>query len=123
MEFNLDRVRANVRAATTEDLLDRVTVYRSGLEPDALPVIVEELRARGITPEAIVRHEEERREIIVDPAGVARTCAKCQKPAVTREWGWHWMFGKVPLFPRPYYFCDVHRLNADYDEKPSEQSA
>jgi hypothetical protein len=116
MEFNLDRVRANVKQATTEDLLDRATVYRSGLEPEAMPVILEELRARGVSPEAIVRHEADRREIIVDPAGVARTCARCPRPAATREWGWHFMFGRLPLFPRMFYLCEEHRRGTDHDQ-------
>jgi hypothetical protein len=123
MEFNLERLRANVKKATTEDLLDRATVYRTGLEPEAMPVILEELRVRGVTPDAIVRHEEDRREILVDPAGVAQTCAKCHRPAVTREWGWHFMFGRVPLFPRMFYLCEEHRRSGDYDEKPSERRA
>lgn len=116
MEFRLDRVRANVRNATTEDLLDRATVYRAGLEPEALPVILEELKVRGVTPEAIVRHEEARKAVVVDPAGTARPCAQCHKPAVAREWGWHRMFGKLPLFPRPFYLCEEHRTSGDYDD-------
>ena len=34
--LNLDRVQANVRKADLEDLLDRATVYRNGMEPAAL---------------------------------------------------------------------------------------
>ena len=109
MEFEPDRVRANVRNATTEDLLDRATVYRAGLEPAALTMVLEELKARGLTAEAVVRHEEARRDVVLDPTGPARPCAKCRKPAVTREWGWHRMYGKVPLFPRPFYLCTDHR--------------
>ena len=109
MEFNLDRVRANVKRASTDDLLDRATVYRAGLEPAALPVILEELKARGVTPEAVVRHEQARTGVVVDPVGVARQCARCRKPAVVREWGWHRMYGKVPLFPRKFYLCEDHR--------------
>ena len=118
MEFSLERVRANVRTATTEDLLDRVTVYRAGLEPAALAVILEELKTRGVTPEAVVHHEESRQEVVFDRSGTARLCAKCRKPAVTREWGWHRMFDKVPLFPRPFYLCEDHRTGGDYDDKP-----
>ena len=117
MEFDLDRVRENVRAATTEDLLDRATVYRAGLEPDALPVILEELKTRGVTPEAIVRHEAARRGVVFDSAGPAVPCGKCHKPAVAREWGWHRMFGKLPLFPRPFYLCEEHRTSGDYDDE------
>lgn len=118
MQFNLDRVRANVKRAATDDLLDRATVYRAGLEPDALPVILDELRARGVTAEDVVRHEEERREVIVHPSGVARPCARCPKPAIVREWGWHRMFGKLPLFPRRVYLCADHSCRAAPDDPP-----
>ena len=49
MLFDLERVKANVRQATTEDLLDRVTVYRAGMEDTALEVIEDELRARKLS--------------------------------------------------------------------------
>jgi len=116
MEFSLERVRANVRKATTEDLLDRATVYRAGLEPAALPVILEELKARGVTPQAIVRHEESQQGVMVDASGTARLCARCRKPAVVREWGWHWMYDKLPLFPRLFYLCEEHCTSVDYDD-------
>ena len=109
MEFELERVQENVRQATTEDLLDRVTVYRAGLEPEALPVILEELRSRGVTAEAIVHHEEARQGVVYDESGTAQKCTFCAKPAVTREWGWHRLFGRLPLFPRTFYLCEEHR--------------
>ena len=34
MRFDVERVRQNVQQATTEDLLDRLTVYREGMEPE-----------------------------------------------------------------------------------------
>ena len=113
MELDLGRVRENVRKSSTEDLLDRVTVYRSGVDPAALPVILEELRARGVTPEDVVAHERAASGVVHDPEGVARPCSRCRKPAVAVEWGWHRMFGKVPLFPRKFYVCDVHRTARD----------
>jgi hypothetical protein len=109
MEFDLDRVRENVRAATTEDLLDRATVYRAGLEQEAVPVILEELKARGVTAEAVVQHEQARTRVMYDRDGTARTCDHCRKPAVAEEWGWHRMFGKLPIFPRLFQVCEDHR--------------
>ncbi len=35
LEFDAERVTRNVRDATSEDLLDRITVYRDGMEPAA----------------------------------------------------------------------------------------
>ena len=124
MEFDLKRVRANVRNASTEDLLDRATVYRAGLEPAALPVILEELRSRGVTAEAVVAHEGARDSVLFDDTGTARTCQrwKCHRPAVVRQWGWHWMFGKLPVFPRTYYLCEEHRGSKESDERPNNAS-
>ena len=122
MEFDFQRVRANVRNASTEDLLDRATVYRSGLEPAALPVILEELRSRGLTPEAVVAHEKSRQSVLYDDTGTARTCQRCHKPAVVRQWGWHRMFGKLPVFPRPFYLCEEHREQKESDECPIKVS-
>jgi hypothetical protein len=109
MQFNIDRVRENVRGATTEDLLDRATVYQMALEPQALPVILEELKTRGLSAEDIVAHEASRREVLFDANGIARTCNACAKPAVVQEWGWHQLFGKLPVFPRLFWRCEDHR--------------
>src|SRR5215216_4036736 len=102
MELDLERVRENVRKSSTEDLLDRATVYRSGLDPAALPVILEELRSRGVSPEDVVAHEQALPSVVRDAEGVARACSRCRKPAVTEEWGWHRMFGRLPVFPRKF---------------------
>jgi hypothetical protein len=111
--LDLDRVRKNVSQSTTEDLLDRATVYRAGMEDVALEVIGEELRSRGITPEQIEAHEQaRRREISLLPDGTAVRCSFCQRPAVAEAWGWHWVWGLVPVFPRYYYYCSVHRPDA-----------
>src|SRR3954453_4314818 len=45
--LDLDRVRQNVLRATDEDLLDRATVYRRGMEAAALDIIDAELAERG----------------------------------------------------------------------------
>src|SRR5437870_2239134 len=42
--MNLNLIRENAAKATAEDLLDRVTVYRAGMEPPALEVLEQELR-------------------------------------------------------------------------------
>jgi hypothetical protein len=114
MQFNLQRLRANVQAASTEDLLDRATVYRSNLEPAAVPVILEELRVRGISAEAIIAHESTR--------WTGRTCDRCFRPAVSREWGWHRLFGKVPVFPWLFYLCEGHRAHGGHDNNVPEDA-
>jgi hypothetical protein len=112
MEFDLERVKNNVRAASTEELLDRATVYRAGLEPEALVLILEELRSRGVNADDVVAHEQSRGDSVFDESGTAQLCSRCRKPAVVREWGWHWMYGKIPIFPRLYWRCGEHRRTA-----------
>ena len=109
LPFNPDRVLLNARAATTEDLLDRVTVYRAGMEPQALDIIEAELRRRGVGAEQIEAHAERRRDSILLEDGPAAKCSFCHRPAVEQGWAWHRLWGKVPLFPRYVRFCEGHR--------------
>jgi hypothetical protein len=109
MQLDLERVRHNVAQATTEDLLDRVTVYRAGMEPDALAIIETELRRRGVSPDDVQTHWEMKRAGVLMSGEVARRCNFCDRPAETRDWGWHWMWGKIPIFPRLFNYCDEHR--------------
>ena len=109
LKFDPERVWMNVRKATTEDLLDRVTAYRAGLEPEALAIIEEELGNRGVDRQAIQqRAESQERETIRYADGTAVRCAKCRKPAVMRIWGWQKVFRVLPLFPRRTYLCEEH---------------
>ncbi|WP_020471156.1 hypothetical protein [Zavarzinella formosa] len=108
MEFDPDRVRDNIRRAETSDLLDRVTVYRADLEPEALTLMMEELRARKITPEQIVLHEQSRQEALTDDSGLVRACSFCRNPAIAEGKGWFRLFRLVPLVPRTLYFCSEH---------------
>ena len=123
MDFDLNRVRLNVRESSTEDLLDRATVYRSGVEQEALALILEELRSRGLSADAVVQHEQARRGVLVDDSGTARVCIRCPKPAVVQQWVWHRLFGKLPLFPRYAFLCDDHRTPDENDVLPSPERA
>lgn len=110
MNLDLDRVRANARLASTEDLLDRVTIYRPGMEPEALSIFEEELLHRGVSAADRIDHEEVRREgVLVDDAGLPLRCARCQRPAVWRGRGWHRLWGRIPLFPGTLELCVEHR--------------
>jgi hypothetical protein len=117
MHFDPERVLINVRKATTEDLLDRVTVYRAGMEDEAIEIIEGELHDRGVYRDAIREHAARReRDVIVLADGTAAMCSFCRRPAVADGWGWHWLsvmiWGKrrsiVPLFPRFFHYCDLH---------------
>lgn len=114
MEFNLKRVAEYIRKAETEELLDRVTIYRDGMEPAALDLMEMELDRRGISRDEIAEHDESRREsAIILPDGTALRCSFCNRPAVKRARGWHKLFGRVPLFPRVFARCELHEKGQD----------
>ncbi|HEV3146803.1 MAG TPA: hypothetical protein VGZ47_23150 [Gemmataceae bacterium] len=109
MKMDLDRVRENVTKASTEDLLDRATVYRNGMERAALEIIDAELHRRGVTPAEIQEHWETKRANVLTVDSVARRCSFCDRPAVYRRWGIHWLWGTIPtLIPRLYQYCELH---------------
>jgi hypothetical protein len=106
--FDAERVWQNVRKATTEDLLDRATVYRSGMEPEALEIIEAELHRRGVDAAAVDEHETRYRRALIGTDGTPLQCSFCRKPAVIRRWGWHRLWKKLPVFPRPLRYCEEH---------------
>ena len=104
-----EKVAANIRKADTEDLLDRVTAYRPGMEPAAVVLMEAELLRRGVTAAGIAAHREaNEREWLFDADGTARMCSRCHQPAVREVMGWHKVFGVVPLFRRQFRFCKTH---------------
>lgn len=110
MQINQERIRANIRKASTEDLLDRATVYREGIEAEALDFIERELQERGVSWDMIAEHERKRREeSLFDSQGIALKCHRCPRPAVVRTWGLHWMWGVIPLIPRRCAWCLEHK--------------
>jgi hypothetical protein len=108
LDVDLERIRANVRAASTEDLLNRVTVYRDGMEPEAVQIIEAELRRRGVTAAQQLDHATGHLAVLHARNGLALRCERCRRPAVWRGWGWHWLWGKIPVFPRRVRLCAVH---------------
>ena len=100
MDFQLKRVAEYIRRADTEELLDRVTVYREGMEPAALDLMEGELDRRGVTREDIAEHDAKRRACaIMLPDGTALRCSFCDRPAVRQARRWHRMRMRVPLLP------------------------
>jgi hypothetical protein len=111
MQFNIKRVAEYVRKADSEDLLDRVTIYRDGMEPAALDLMEMELDRRGVTRDDIAEHDRTRREsALVWPDGTAVRCSFCDRPAIVKRWGWHRLFGRVPIFPIIFARCEVHEV-------------
>ena len=110
MRLDADKVRANVREAATEDLLDRATIYRDEMEAEALDIIEGELRDRGVAWDQIAEHERKRRaNALLDSSGVLLTCHRCHRPAVGEGRGWHRLWGLLPLVPRRLAWCEEHR--------------
>jgi len=46
--------------------------------------------------------------LLMDPDGVALKCTYCDRPAVIRGWGWHRLWGVLPVFPRHLNWCEIH---------------
>src|SRR5262249_41534279 len=94
LEFDADKGQENARRASTEDLLNRVTVYRAGMEPEALAIIEAELLRRGVRTCDIEDYERAAREsVLEDASGVGLRCSFCSAPAVRERWGWHRLWG------------------------------
>jgi hypothetical protein len=107
--FDPAKVLANASRAETEDLLDRVTVFREAMEADALDIITAELARRGIRPEEIIEHERQlKHRIIKDQRGLPARCSFCNRAAVESAIGWHKLWRLLPLFRREFYYCDRH---------------
>jgi hypothetical protein len=113
MEFNLKRVAEYVRRAETDELLDRVTVYREGMEPAALDLMEGELDRRGVTREQIAAHDARARaSAIILPDGTAMRCSFCNRPAAARAVRFHRLFGLLPVFPMRFAYCEFHAERA-----------
>ena len=109
MEWNAQKLLVNIGKVGTEDLLDRITAYGAGMEPDAIDMIEQELHRRGITAAEIQERQVTcQRECVFDEYGVAKMCSHCRKPAVGEGWRWHMILGRLPVFPRWMCFCKDH---------------
>ena len=110
LAFNREKCLAEVSKADTTDLLDRITAYRRGLEPEAADLIEQELHRRGVSAAKIAAHAEEgQSDWLLDASGVALECSKCRRPAVIEMRGWHRLWGVLPLLPRRMRYCREHR--------------
>jgi hypothetical protein len=109
LRFDLRKVAEYVHSADTEELLDRVTVYREGMEQVALDLMEGELDRRGVTREQIAEHAAARWATAIRlPDGTALRCNFCNRPAVVKATGWHRLFGRIPIFPRLFAYCTIH---------------
>lgn len=110
MRFRPDKVLGNARKSPTPELLDRVTVLRNGMEPEALEIIEAELARRGITPDEITEHaQSQKHRVIQGPDDLPRPCDRCGRAATNERAGWHRIWSILPLYRRKHYFCDEHK--------------
>ena len=76
MEWVNEKVQVNIRKADTDDLLDRITAYRLGMEPEAIQLVAQELSQRGVTVAQIAAHREAcERACVFLPDGTAARCS------------------------------------------------
>jgi hypothetical protein len=109
MEWDDQKLKVNISRADNDDLLDRITAFRVGMEADAIDLIEQELHRRGVTTAQIAEHREAcERECVFDIDGSAKMCSFCRKPAVREGWGWFKLFWLVPLIPRRVRYCKKH---------------
>jgi len=105
LKTEMQIILQNIRHADTDDLLDRVTAYRAGMEPDVIGFIEDELERRGVAPEEIEAHAEQlRAECLFHADGTAQMCSFCRRPAVAAQLGWRRLFQAAPEAPRPRFF-------------------
>jgi hypothetical protein len=110
LPFDADKTLRNARLASTEDLLDRVTAFRDAMEPEAVEIVEMELRRRGVGPDQIEQTRQDRAgKLIRDRSNLPARCSFCSRPAVERRWGWHRLWGRLPVFPRRFTYCVEHR--------------
>src|SRR5262249_10187879 len=93
--MDVDRILENARKASTEALLDRVTVYRSEMESAAFDINESELHARGVSRAEIDGHAAVRAKdgLSRHPDGTVVRCNCCERPAVEYRWIWHRLWG------------------------------
>jgi len=109
MDLNL--VREHARKASTERLLDRVTIYRDEMEAAPVEIVEAELRSRGVDHNQVVAHlaMRERDGLLRRDDGTVIPCSHCTRPAIETRRKWHRLWGWfVPLFPRNFYLCKKH---------------
>jgi hypothetical protein len=109
--MDLARIREDARRTSTENLLDRVTVYRGEMESPAVEVIESELKARGVSNSEVEAHAamRERDGLLRRPDGSVVRCNFCPRPATAHRWRWHRLWGWfLPLIPRFFHLCKEH---------------
>jgi len=109
--MDIERVREETQKASTESLLDIVTVYRTEMENIATEVAESELSARGVRSAQIATHATMRQNegFLRHSDGTVIRCNFCSRPAIEHQWEWQRLWGWfLPLFPRQFHLCHAH---------------
>ena len=109
MDWNEQLLLENIHQSHTEDLLERVTAFRAGMEPTAIKMIERELQWRGVTAVQIHDYAEAcRRECVFDENGIAKMCSSCRRPAVRGKSGAGICCSVYCRFSRAGRYCKKH---------------
>jgi tRNA 2-selenouridine synthase SelU len=121
MNLDVERVRENAARSSTEDLICRVTVFRAGMEPEALVVIEDELERRGVSRDELDRRWRElSASALRDAQGQPLRCAHCDRPAIARRREWWRLLRLIPLFPWDAPVCAAHSPGEQSPSAPAE---
>lgn len=122
MKLDLRRVATFIRSASTETLLDRVTIFRCGMEPAAVDLMIHELSRRGIDEATIASYHQEKKHIVLfHDDGEAVRCSFCDRPAILRQKRWHRLWKRIPIFPKMFAVCDLHQHGKLPQVQPSDE--
>jgi hypothetical protein len=120
VDLDEQKLRDNIDRSDNDDLLDRVTAYRAGMEPAAIEWIERELHRRGVTAAQIQEYAETcQRDCVFDQNGSAKMCSFCRRPAVREGWGWHALLGMITIIPCWLRYCKDH----DPAKKPTSSAS
>lgn len=109
MEVSEAKLLKYAHAAETTVLLDRVTVLRAEMNPDAVEIFLAELARRGVGPEQIRDHEREwKPKVLQRPDGMPATCVWCGRAATVQRQAWHKLLRLIPVLKRTQYYCGEH---------------
>ena len=103
-----EQVRKFAALAETNDLIERVTIQRDDLDPEALTIIMQELLSRNISAETVSEYEKSRDKFLYDSQGKPRLCNICGRPAISSIKSWLKFLRIVPIMPITEYCCEAH---------------
>lgn len=109
MKTESGKLLAHAAQMEKEELLDRVTVFRDAMQPEAVEVMEAELARRGVGPDDIHQHlRQMKHRVIHDAHGVPAQCSFCERAAVEQREDFHKLWRLIPVAKRNWYYCERH---------------